>query len=158
MATVYVKNPNQLADALLERYAASALEKIQQEVYDAIQESIYEYYGEYTPEFYDRKFKFMNSLIKTDIVRKSNTLSCEVKIDENYLRYSYPNNGGLQATGLDVAQWANRNVSGYGNHGGTIDAGRDNGFFDIGLQDLGGKIGIIALLKNNLIKRGLNVK
>lgn len=158
MATVYVKNQQQLADAILERYAASALKKTQQEVYDAIQESIYEYYREYTPEFYDRKFKFMNSLIKTDIVRKGNTLSCEVKIDENYLRNSYPNNGGLQATGLDVAQWANRDVSGYGNHGGTVDAGRDDGFFDIGIQDLGGETGIMALLKNNLIKRGLNIK
>lgn len=158
MATVYVKNQRQLTDAILERYAASALKKTQQEIYDAIQESIYEYYREYTPEFYDRKFKFMNSLIKTDIIRKGNSLSCEVKIDESYLHYSYPNNGGSQVTGLEVAQWANRDVSGYGNHGGTVDIGRDDGFFDIGLQDLGGKAGIMALLKNNLIKRGLNVK
>lgn len=158
MATVYIRNEKQMMDILLEKYASAALKKTQLEIYYAIQESINEYYKEYIPSVYERKYKFLNSLIKTEVIRTGNSVSCEVKIDESYLRYSYPDRGDLQATGLDVAKWANRDISGYGNHGGTVDAGRDDGFFDIGLQDLGGETGIIALLVSNLKKRGLNVK
>lgn len=158
MATTYIKNQKQLADVILEKYVASAMKATQQMVYDAIQESITEYYKEYTPEVYERTYKFLNSLIKTDIIRVGNTISCEVKIDERFLEYEYPNGGGINATGLDVVQWANREVPGYGNHGGTVDTGRDDGFWDVAMQTLGGDFGIMTLLNNNLKRRGLNVK
>lgn len=157
MSTAYIKNHKQLADTILEKYAASALKKTQQIIFDVIQESMLEYYKEYDPKFYNRKFKLLNSLIKTEVIRTSNTVSCEVKIDEAYLKYAYPDNGGLRATGLDVVQWANRDVSGYGNHGGTVNAGRDEGVWNIGLRDLGGETGIMKLLIGNLKKRGLSV-
>lgn len=158
MASTDIKNSKQLTDVILDRYAASALQLTQKEIYNSIQESINEYYHEYSPDFYSRKFKFLNSLIKTEIVRLGNNISCEVKIDESYLKYSYPNqmSDDLSATGLDVVKWANRE-SGYGNHGGTVDAGRSEGFWDIGLRDMGGEIGILTVLKNNLKKRGLNL-
>lgn len=162
MATAYIKNKKQLADAILEKYVASALKKTQQEIYDCIQESINEYYSEYpNPYLYDRTYKFLNSLVKTDIVRVGNSISCEVKIDENYLNYSYPGQdafyNNLPATGLNVVQWANREDDMYGNHGGTVDAGREQGFLDEAMQTLGGETGILAILKSNLKKRGLHV-
>lgn len=157
MSAVYIKNHKQLADTILEKYAALALKKTQQIIFDVIQESMLEYYEEYDPKFYNRKLKLLNSLIKTEIVRTGNTISCEVKIDESYLNYTYPDNGGLRATGLDVVQWANREISGYGNHGGTVDAGRDDGVWDIGLRGLGGDTGIMKLLIGNLKERGLSI-
>lgn len=48
----------------------------------------------------------------------------------------------LPATGKDIAHWANRDVPGYGNHGGAVDAGRDIGFWDLGMDS-----GIIEILK-----------
>lgn len=159
MATTYVKNQKQLADAILEKYVASAMKMTQQTIYDAIQESINTFYSEYDPKVYERQFIFLQSLIKTDINRIGNTISCEVKIDEDYLKYQYPDNGGLNATGLDVVKWANRDINGYGNHGGTVDVGRDNGFWDDAVDGtLGGETGIIAILKASLKKRGLNIK
>ncbi len=161
MATNYIKNTKQLADAILEKYVASALKKTQQEIYDCIHESINEYYKEYTPDFYQRTYKFLNSLVKTDIVRVGNSITCEVRIDEDYLNYEYPGNGSylfnVPATGLDVVQWANREDYMNGNHGATVDAGREQGFWDEAMQTLGGETGIIAILKNNLKRRGLNV-
>ena len=161
MASVSIKNPKQLTDIVLEKYVASALKSTQQVIYDVIQESINEYYKEYSPEFYSRTYKFLKSLIKTDVIRRGNTIQCEVKINESYLKYNYPNQGfskSLPATGTDVVRWANRDERGFGNHGGTVDEGRDEGFWDIGLRDLGGKRGIMELLISNLKRRGLNIK
>ena len=159
MATVYIKNQEQLRK-ILQSYVASALEKTQKEIYDVIQESINEYYREYAPKYCDRTYKFLNSLVKPKVEIDGDTITCEVKLDEEYLRYHYPGSGfenDYPATGLDVASWANRDVPGVGNHGYTVDAGRDIGFWDEGLQTLGGEIGIIRILVNNLEKRGLKV-
>lgn len=159
MATVLIKNTKQL-DKIMESYIKSALKKTQDEIALAIQESINEFYKEYSPTFYKRTYKFLNSLVKTDIRRIGNTIQCEVKIDEEYLKYSYPNKGfshNLSATGLDVVQWANRDIHGFGNHGGSVDVGRNDGFFNAGLQDLGGNIGIVSIFKTNLQKRGLKI-
>lgn len=159
MATVKIKNSKQLKDILLEQYAASALKKTQKEIYDIIQESITEFYREYSPQRYHRQYKFLNSLVKTELVRKGGSISCEVKIDENYLNYPYSEqerfNPSLPATGLDVVKWANNEISGLGKHGGTVYTGNDKGFWDEAMESLGGDIGILALFKNNLKKRGL---
>lgn len=159
MGTVYIKNQEQLRK-VLQSYVASALEKTQEEIYDVIQKSINEYYREYTPSFYQRTYKFLNSLVKPKVEIKGNSIECEVKIDENYLRYHYLGSNfsyDYPATGNDVASWANRDVPGAGNHGYTVDEGRDIGFWDEGVQTLGGEIGIIRILVNNLEKRGLKV-
>ena len=159
MGTVYIKNQEQLRK-VLQSYVASALEKTQKEIYDVIQESINDYYKEYTPKYYDRTYKFLNSLVKPKIEIKGDTIECEVKIDEDYLRYHYPGSNfeyDYPATGRDVVSWANRDVPGAGNHGYTVDAGRDIGFWDEGIQTLGGEIGIIRTLVYNLEKRGLKV-
>ena len=159
MGTVYIKNQEQLRK-VLQSYVASALEKTQKEIYDIIQESINDYYKEYTPKYYDRTYKFLNSLVKPKVEIKGDTIECEVKIDEEYSRYHYPGSDfeyDYPATGRDVASWANRDVSDAGNHGYTVDAGRDIGFWDEGIQTLGGEIGIIRMLVYNLEKRGLKV-
>ena len=159
MGTVYIKNQEQLGK-VLQSYIASALEKTQIEIYDVIQESISEYYKEYTPKYYDRTYKFLNSLVKPKVEIKGDTIECEVKIDEAYLRYHYPGSNfeyNYPATGRDVTNWANRAVPGAGNHGYTVDIGRDVGFWDEGIQTLGGEIRIIRMLVYNLETRLLMV-
>src|SRR5574344_883455 len=80
-----------------------ALQQTQKIVHEAIQDSINEYYKEKvfrggtssTPLIYDRTYKLLNSVVKTDIVKSGNNLYCEVKIDENYLNYQYPGTDGF---------------------------------------------------------------
>ena len=93
----------------------------------------------------------------------------EVKIDDDYLNYAYPYTGkfnpsyphdydGRFAMGRDVVNWANRQFPDDdfegGNHGFTIDAGRDDGFWDGTLEELGD---IILLLKKNLKNQGIKI-
>ena len=76
MGTVYIKNQEQLRK-ILQSYVASAIEKTQEEIYDVIQKSINEYYREYTPSFYQRTYKFLNSLVKPKVEIKGNSIECE---------------------------------------------------------------------------------
>ena len=158
-----IRNMKELSKAL-EPKLKYALKQTRDIVNDCIQESINEYYKEKvfyegtsaTPEVYERTYKLMNSLVKTEIVKTGNTFSCQVKIDESYLNYEYPGNPDFRynvpATGLDVLQWNAAD----GSHGGTVNG--DWKIWDQAMTTLGGKNGIMSILITNLKKTGLPIK
>lgn len=104
MATV-IRSMSDLTK-IIESRIQQALKMTQQEIFEVIQQHITEYYKEPVfrngtsaiPMLYDRSYKLLNSLIKTDIAKSGETISCSVEIDPNYLDYQYM--GG--ASGLDV--------------------------------------------------------
>lgn len=139
------------------------LKTIQKEIAEYIQESIDEYYKEKVfkgktsnqPSVYDRTYKLLNSLVKTDVIKSGNLISCQVKIDESYLSYKYPNHfilGGVPATGQDVLKWNNQ----YGSHGGTVDG--DWQIWNQAMQTLGGENGIMSIFILKLKKHGIPMK
>lgn len=140
MATV-IKSISDLT-RIIELRVQKALEMTQQEIFEVIQEHITDYYKEYNPIIYQRTWKFLNSLIKTDIIKSPNGLSCTVEIDENYLSYRYKG----EITGLEVSSLANKH-----SHGGIYDDDFVQ-FWDDSMQDLGMKPGILAIMKRNLKK------
>lgn len=158
--TTIIKSIKDL-NKILEQRATLVLQMAQKDIAECIQESINEYYKEKVfrggtsnvPAVYDRTFKLLNSLVKTEIVKKGNALSCEVKIDDAYLNYHYPNTmGGIAATGLDVLTWNNKD----GSHGGTVDG--DWRIWDEAIRTLGGETGIMRILEEKLKKCGITVK
>lgn len=166
--TKMIRNGKEL-DKLLKQIAYKMLSKTRNEIHNAIQKSINEYYLEYSPSVYERTYRFLNSLVKTEIKQNGNELRCEVKIDEGYLKSSYPYTGkfnpsyphdydGRFAMGMDVVNWANREYPDDDcpgeNHGYTIGAGRNDGFWDGTLEELGS---IIQLLKKNLVNQGIKI-
>ena len=142
MATI-IKSMSDLKK-ILETRIQKALELTQDEILETIQEHIDAYYSEYDPQKYIRSFKFQTeSLIKTNIVKEGNKLSCTVEIDPDYLHYTYP--GGYM-TGLGVVNLANQR-----SHGGVYDD--DFGkFWDEAMQELGLKPGLLYIMKKNLKK------
>ena len=165
---ILIKNKNDL-NSLLKKIAQDMLLTTRDEIHEAIQKSIEDYYSEYHPSVYERTEKFLNSLVKTEIKQNGRELICEVKIDEEYLKYTYPytkkinpsyphHYDGRFAMGIDVVNWANRQFpdddAPGGNHGYTIDTGREDGFWDGTLDELGE---ILTLLKKNLELQGLNI-
>lgn len=157
-----IKNINDL-NKILEQRVTMAMKMAQKDINECIQESINEYYKEKVfwggtssiPKIYSRTYKLLNSLVKTDIVKNGNVLSCEVKIDEDYLNYQYPGTDGwdgISATGRDVLEWNNAD----GSHGGTVDG--DWRIWDEAMQSLSGETGIMAIFVSKLKKCGINVK
>lgn len=133
---------------IIESRIQQALKMTQQEIFEVIQQHIVDYYHEFAPHMYQRTLEFLNSLIKTDIIKTNGTISCTVGIDRNYLNYRY--NGG--ATGLEVATYANKH-----SHGGVYDD--DFGqFWDEAMAELGLEPGIKYLMKKNLKKCGVPIK
>lgn len=133
---------------IIESRIQQALKMTQQEIFEVIQKHITDYYHEFTPRMYQRTWEFLDSLIKTNIVKTNGTISCTVEIDRNYLSYRYK--GG--ATGLEVANYANQH-----SHGGVYDD--DFGqFWDDAMAELGLEPGIKYLMKKNLKKCGVTVK
>lgn len=140
---------------ILELRVKKALEMTQDEMFKVFQKHITDYYKEPVfrdgtsaiPMLYEREYKLLNSLIKTDIVKNGSTLSCTVEIDPNYLNYKYI--GG--ATGLDVMLSAEQSF-----HGWSVEG--DMRIWSDSLAELGLKPGILYLLKSNLKKCGVPVK
>lgn len=153
MATV-IKSMNDLIK-ILESRIQQALKMTQQEIFEVIQQHITDYYKEPVfrngtsaiPMLYDRSYKLLNSLIKTDIVKTNGTISCSVEIDPNYLDYQYI--GG--ASGLDVMLSANEQF-----HGWSIEG--DMRIWDDALTELGLEPGILYIMKSNLKKYGVPIK
>ena len=148
-----IKNINDL-NKILEQRVSMALKMAQKDIGECIQESIDEYYKEKvfrdgtsaTPLIYERTYKLLNSMIKTEIVKSGN---------DDYLNYKYPGTDGwdgLSATGRDVLEWNNEN----GSHGGTVDG--DWKIWDEAMQSLSGESGIMSIFVSKLKKCGINVK
>lgn len=137
---------------LLQSRIKKALDITCDEIYYVFRKHLEEYYDEYDPNYYQRTYSFLNSLIKTEVVQKGNSLSCQIKIDEDYLKYQYEGNFGwsenVPATGRDVATWANEGL-----HGGTIQG--KSKWWDDAMNELGGKQGILNIMKKNLKAVGI---
>lgn len=146
MATV-IKSMSDLTK-ILESRIQQALKMTQQEIFEVIQQHITDYYHEYSPRMYERTWVFLDSLIKTNIVKTNGIISCTVEISKDYLSYRYK--GG--ATGLEIAAYANQH-----SHGGFYDD--DFGqFWDDAMAELGLEPGIKCIMKKNLRKCGVPVK
>lgn len=153
MAQIIIKNMNDLTKILNAR-VSKALQMTQNEIFKVIQEHITDYYKEPVfrdgtsaiPLLYNRSYKMLNSLIKTNIVTTGNGLSCTVGVDPNYLDYEYI--GG--ASGLDVWLSANEQF-----HGWSIEG--DIRVWDDAMAELGLEQGIVYLMKKNLKKCGVPV-
>lgn len=140
---------------ILESRIQQALKMTQQEIFEVIQQHIADYYKEPVfrngtsaiPMLYERTYRLLNSLIKTDIIKTNGTLSCSVEIDPNYLNYQYM--GG--ASGLDVMLSSEQAF-----HGWSVEG--DIRIWSDSLAELGLEPGIRYLMKKNLKKCGVPVR
>lgn len=152
MATVYIKNQKDILKVFQSR-VSMALKMTRDDIFKVIQSYIVDYYNEPVfrngtsalPMLYDRTYKLLNSLIKTDVVINGNTLSCTIEVDPNYLNYQYI--GGI--SGLDVWLSANEQF-----HGWSIEG--DIRIWDDALAEIGLEAGIKYLMKTNLKKCGVD--
>ena len=104
MAT-HIKNMNALAKAL-QPTMKNLIEKASNEVYETLNYFLYDYYTGWTPNSYRRTEAFLRSAVKTEPKMIGNKCVASVYIDLESM------NDYVNATGFQVATWANEGLHG----------------------------------------------
>lgn len=79
-------------------------------VYQTLNYFLQEYYNSYDPKSYKRQYDFLRSAVKVEPKKVGNKIAASVYIDTDYMDNYY------NATGMQVATWANQGL-----HGGTVE-------------------------------------
>lgn len=117
------KNEKQLEAFLLQK-CRLALMKAQDRVYGIIKQFVYDYYKDYSPEFYERTYQLLGSLVESRIVSHGKGYSAEIYFALDKLRYSkYAWQDGNPPSGEQVFEAAKQGL-----HGAIGDAGGEYQF------------------------------
>ena len=142
------KNEKQLKNFLLQK-CKPALERSQNQAYKIIDLYLNRFYADYDPVMYERTYKLLHSLVKSDIVPTGNGYKAEV-----YFNLDYLYDTGAQPSGEDVMFEAS-----HGGHGAkglkVVNGGGEDAWFTP-LEILDAEA--IEILKNMLIAEGIPIK
>ncbi|EOS46860.1 hypothetical protein V1226_09420 [Lachnospiraceae bacterium JLR.KK009] len=101
----HVRNMNELQKAL-QPTMIKMVDKLAQRVYETLNYFISDYYTGWTPESYRRTEAFLRSAVKVDAYPDKGGVKASVYIDYNSM------DDYVNATGYQVAQWANSGLHG----------------------------------------------
>lgn len=104
----HISSMNQLQAALMPTMA-KMVDELAERVYETLNYFLQEYYNSYDPKSYRRQYDFLRSAVKVEPKIKGNKVTASVYIDTESMDNYY------NATGLQVAQWANQGL-----HGGMV--------------------------------------
>lgn len=107
----HVSNMNQLQEAL-QPTMVKMVDGLAERVYETLNYFLQEYYNSYDPKSYRRQYDFLRSAVKVEPKIKGNKVTASVYIDTESMDNYY------NATGAQVAQWANQGL-----HGGMVTGG-----------------------------------
>lgn len=90
-------NMNDLIKAM-ETEAAKALSQTADYTKTIIDDFIQEWYSDYTPAFYERTYQFLDSVVRSEVIKQSgNRLTVSVYLDKSLLHHNTDEEGILQA-------------------------------------------------------------
>lgn len=101
----HISNMNQLQAALMP-IMLKMVDELAERVYETLNYFLQEYYNSYDPKSYRRQYDFLRSAVKVEPKIKGNKVTASVYIDTNYMDNYY------NATGFQVASWANQGLHG----------------------------------------------
>lgn len=137
-----------------------AITNARDEIYNIFSKYLLRYYNEYDPKMYQRTWRLLNSLIRTNVVRIGNTVSASVYFDVGAL--SYPEKVQAYINGDEVVLSARPNASKtlnaamHGSHGGKASG---TAVWDESMAELNRMAGSIeSLILKELEKAGVPVK
>ncbi len=105
---IHVKNMKELNKAL-QPVMKGMVDKMAERVEQTLNYFLQEYYDSYDPVYYRRLYDFLHSVVRTEAKVVGNKVVASVYIDTDSMNNYY------EATGEQIARWANQ-----GTHGGTI--------------------------------------
>ena len=101
----HISNMNQLQAALMP-IMVKMVDELAERVYETLNYFLQEYYNSYDPKSYQRQYDFLRSAVKVEPKIKGSKVTASVYIDTESMDNYY------NATGVQVAQWANQGLHG----------------------------------------------
>ena len=140
-----VSNMNQLQKALMPTMVKMT-DTLAERVYETLNHFLQEYYKSYSPVYYRRQFDFLRSAVKVQSKLKGNKVVASVYIDTDYMDNYY------DATGEEVASWANKGL-----HGGTIEGNHTPHVWDDTVENTVENGELLKLAVDYLKSKGISV-
>lgn len=101
----HISNMDELEKALMPTMA-KMVDTLAERVYETLNYFLQEYYDSYDPKSYRRQYDFLRSAVKVEPKIKGNKVIASVYIDTDSMNNYY------NATGEQVARWANQGLHG----------------------------------------------
>lgn len=142
----HISNMNQLQAALMP-IMLKMVDELAERVYETLNYFLQEYYNGYDPKSYRRQYDFLRSAVKVEPKIKGNKVTASVYIDTNYMDNYY------NATGSQVAQWANQGL-----HGGLDTGSKTPRVWDDTMRETVENGELLRLAVEYLRSRGISVR
>ena len=142
----HISNMNQLQAALMP-IMLKMVDELAERVYETLNYFLQEYYNSYDPKSYRRQYDFLRSAVKVEPKIKGNKVTASVYIDTNYMDNYY------NATGYQVASWANRGL-----HGGLDTGGKTPHVWDDTMKETIENGELLKLAIDYLKSKGFSVR
>ena len=143
---VHVKNMKELNKAL-QPVMMGMVDKMAERTEQTLNYFLQEYYDSYDPVYYRRLYDFLHSVIKTEAKVVGNKVVASVYIDTDSMDNYY------EATGEEVAKWANQ-----GTHGGTIQGNNTPHVWDDTMRETLDNGELLRLALEYLKSKGFSVR
>lgn len=101
----HISNMNQLQEALMPTMV-KMVDELAERVYETLNYFLQEYYNSYDPKSYRRQYDYLRSAVKVEPKIKGSKVTASVYIDTESMDNYY------NATGFQVASWANQGLHG----------------------------------------------
>ncbi len=142
----HISNMNQLQAALMP-IMLKMVDELAERVYETLNYFLQEYYNSYDPKSYRRQYDFLRSAVKVEPKIKGNKVTASVYIDTNYMDNYY------NATGSQVAQWANQGL-----HGGLDTGSKTPRVWDDTMRETVENGELLRLAVEYLRSKGISVR
>lgn len=142
----HISNMNQLQAALMPTMT-KMVDVLAERVYETLNFFLQEYYNSYDPKSYQRQYDFLRSAVKVEPKIRGSKVTATVFIDTESMDNYY------NATGYQVAQWANQGL-----HGGLNTGGNTPHFWDDAMHETINNGELLKLAREYLKSKGFSVK
>ena len=143
---IHVKNMKELNKAL-QPVLLKMVDELAERVYETLNYFLQEYYNSYDQKSYRRQYDFLRSAVKVEPKIKGNKVIASVYIDTDSMDNYY------NATGIQVARWANQGL-----HGGLKTGGNTPRVWDDTMKETVDNGELLKLAMEYLKSKGFSVR
>lgn len=142
----HISNMDELEKALIPTMA-KMVDTLAERVYETLNYFLQEYYDSYDPKSYRRQYDFLRSAVKVEPKIKGNKVIASVYIDTDSMNNYY------NATGEQVARWANQGL-----HGGLDTGSKTPRVWDDTMDETVNNGELLKLAIEYLRSKGISVR